>query len=162
MCAFGINELRQHTAEILLLGCHAKQHDLGAHVSIESLDISDGETQFDLPRWILVGSRVESECRFARGKFTPARRFELHFQTEHIAVELHGFVHVGDKLNDVPRLCSLHLPLKFMSIFTMWLSRPAAIPRGFVFPDKSSLCGTRSPSDPRLSAIAAAHSESRL
>lgn len=41
MCSLGIDKLRQHTAEILLLGKHAEQNALGAHIPIESLDIGD-------------------------------------------------------------------------------------------------------------------------
>src|SRR5438046_10117925 len=66
MCAFGIDELRQHPAEVLLLWRHAEEHALGAHVPVESLDIGDSETQCDLPRWIVVGSRVQRESGFAR------------------------------------------------------------------------------------------------
>src|SRR5579872_2202827 len=51
-------------------------------------------------------------------------------------MELHGFIHVGDKLDHVTKLGFLHLPLQFMSFFTTCLSHPAAIPTGFVFPIK--------------------------
>ena len=43
MCAFGIHKLRQHTAEILLLGRHAEHHALGAHVPVESLNICESD-----------------------------------------------------------------------------------------------------------------------
>lgn len=58
MCTFRIDELRQHSAEILLLGWHAEENALGAHIPVESFDIGNGEAQFDLSRWILVGSRA--------------------------------------------------------------------------------------------------------
>src|ERR1700739_3367792 len=45
----------------LLLGRHAEQNTLGAHVAVESLHIGDSETQFDFSCWILLGSRVQSE-----------------------------------------------------------------------------------------------------
>src|SRR5204862_7486264 len=84
MCAFGIDELRQHPAEVLLLWRHAEEHALDAHVPVESLDIGDSETQFDLPRWIFVGSRVQRESSFVRHELAPARRFELELEAEHI------------------------------------------------------------------------------
>jgi hypothetical protein len=49
MFAFGIDELRQHPAEILLLQRHAEQNALGAHVSVKSLDIGDSEAQPAIP-----------------------------------------------------------------------------------------------------------------
>src|SRR5215813_838518 len=58
MCAFGIDKLRQHAAEILLLGGHAEHNTFGAHVSVESLDIGDSEAQFHFSCWVLVRSRV--------------------------------------------------------------------------------------------------------
>src|SRR5438552_16121270 len=109
MCAFGIDELRQHPAEVLLLWRHAEQHALGAHVQVESLDIVNSATHFDLPRWIFVGSRVQRESSFARHELAPARRFELELEAEHITVELHRLVHVGDELDHVPKLRSSHL-----------------------------------------------------
>ena len=59
--AFGIDKLRQNSPKILVLGRHAEQHALGAHIPVESLDIRDCEAQFDLSRWILVGSRMQGE-----------------------------------------------------------------------------------------------------
>jgi len=41
MCAFGIEKFRQNFTEILFLGWHAKEHGLGAHIPVESLDIGD-------------------------------------------------------------------------------------------------------------------------
>jgi hypothetical protein len=67
----------------LLLGRHAEQHAFGTHVPVESLDISNGEAQFDFSRWILVRSRVESEDvvftpmvspRLRGAPFAPLRR----------------------------------------------------------------------------------------
>ena len=78
MRALGIDKLCQHPAEILLLGRHAEQNTLGAHVAIETLDIGDSETQFDLSCWVLVGSRVQRESGFTCFEFTLARRFKLH------------------------------------------------------------------------------------
>ena len=66
MCAFGIYELRQNPAEILLLGRHAEQNALGAHVPVESLHIGYSETEFDFSCWILVGSWVQRESGLAR------------------------------------------------------------------------------------------------
>jgi hypothetical protein len=77
MCAFGIDELREHPAEILLLGRHAEKHAFCAHVPVENLDNGNSEAQFDFSRWILVGSRVQRESGFARDKLTPAGRLEL-------------------------------------------------------------------------------------
>jgi hypothetical protein len=42
MCALRIHKLRQHTAEILLLGRHAEHNTFGAHVSVESLPRARG------------------------------------------------------------------------------------------------------------------------
>jgi hypothetical protein len=58
MCALGVYELRQHPTEILLFGRHAEQHALCGHIAVESLDIGDSEAQFDLSRWIFLGSWV--------------------------------------------------------------------------------------------------------
>jgi hypothetical protein len=109
MCAFRINELGQHPAEILLLGRHGEEHTLCAHVPVESLDIGNGETQLDFSRWVFVGSRVQRESGFSRYELAPARRLELEFETEHITIELHGFAHVSHELDHVSKLCSLHL-----------------------------------------------------
>jgi hypothetical protein len=54
MCAFGIDELRQHPTEILVLWRHAEEHAFRAHVSVKGLNISDSEAQFDFSGWILV------------------------------------------------------------------------------------------------------------
>src|SRR5207249_10872488 len=43
MCAFGIYKLGQHSPEILLVGRHAEDHTLDAHIAVESLDIGDSE-----------------------------------------------------------------------------------------------------------------------
>jgi hypothetical protein len=49
MCTFGIDELRQHPAEILLLWRHAEEHAFRAHVPVGCLHVGDGEPQFDFP-----------------------------------------------------------------------------------------------------------------
>jgi len=41
MSALGIYELSKHPAEIRILGRHAEQNALGAHLPVESLDIGD-------------------------------------------------------------------------------------------------------------------------
>jgi hypothetical protein len=87
---------------------HAEQNALGAHVSVESLHVGDSEHQFDLSCWILVGSRVQRESGFACPELAPAGRLELQSKTKHIAVELHSFVHIGDELDRVSKLYSLH------------------------------------------------------
>src|SRR5215472_15546838 len=102
MCAFGIYELRQYSTEILLLGRHGEQNAFGTHLPVETLDIGDGETQFDSPGWVLVRSWVQRKDIFAGHELAPARRFEFHGQTEHIARKLHGFVHVGNKYDRIP------------------------------------------------------------
>ena len=58
MCALGIHELRQHPAEVLLLGRHAEQNTLGGHISVKGLYIGDSESQFDFSCWVLIRSRV--------------------------------------------------------------------------------------------------------
>ena len=78
MCALGIDKLRQHPAEILLLGRHAEHNALGAHVPVRSLDIGHGETQLDLSRWILLGSRVQRESGLSSHGLAPTRGFELY------------------------------------------------------------------------------------
>src|SRR5207249_4288189 len=108
MCAFGIYKLGQHSPEILLVGRHAEDHTLDAHIAVESLDIGDSETQLDSSGWVLVRSRVQRESSFARHELAPARRFELELEAEHITVELHRLVHVGDELDHVPKLRSSH------------------------------------------------------
>jgi hypothetical protein len=55
-----------HSPEILLLGWHGEKHSLGAHVPVESLDIVNGKTQFDLPSAVLLGSRMQRESGFSR------------------------------------------------------------------------------------------------
>src|SRR5580692_2123950 len=109
MCAFGIDELREHPAEILLLWRHAEQNTLGAHVAVESLHVGNSEPQFDLSSRVLFGSRVQRESGFARHELAPARRLELDLETEHVAVELHSFVHVSNELDRIFKLCSFHL-----------------------------------------------------
>ena len=111
MCAFGIDELGKHPAEILFLWRHAEEHAFRAHVPVESLYVGDGEPQFDLSSRILLGSRVQRESSLAGHELTLAERFELKLETEHIAVELHRLVHVGDELDHVSKLCSFHLTL---------------------------------------------------
>ena len=110
MCPFGIDKLRQYPAEILLLRSHGEHNTFGAHVPVKSLHLWNGETQFDSTCWVLVGSRVQRERGLARYKLAPPRRLELELETHHIAVELHCFAHVGDELDHVPKLRSLHLP----------------------------------------------------
>src|ERR1700730_3380834 len=63
---------------------------------------------------------MQRQCSFARHELAPSRRLELEFETKHIAVELHGFAHVGDKLDHVPKLRSLHLtpPLDVSALIT--------------------------------------------
>jgi hypothetical protein len=109
MCSFGIDELRQHPDEVLLFGRHAEEHALGAQVPVETLHVGNGKPQFDLSRWILVGSRVQRQSGLARRELASTRRLELHPSTEHITVELHRLAHVGDELDHVSHLCSLHL-----------------------------------------------------
>jgi len=62
VCALRIDKLCEHPAEILLLGCHAEEDTLRAHLLVESFDIGDSETQFDLSRWVLVGSGMQREA----------------------------------------------------------------------------------------------------
>jgi hypothetical protein len=62
MCALGIDELRQHIAEILLFRRHTEQDTLGAHVPVKSLDIGDGEKPLALGypcRRALLGAIIE-------------------------------------------------------------------------------------------------------
>jgi len=73
MCSLGIDKLRQHPAAILLLRRHAEQNALRAHVPVESLDVRDSETQFDLSCRIFVRRRVQRESSFARRELAPAR-----------------------------------------------------------------------------------------
>ena len=54
MSALGIEELGKHPTEILLLWRHAEEHAFRAFVPVKSLDIGDGETQFDLSSRVLV------------------------------------------------------------------------------------------------------------
>ena len=79
VCALGIDKLRQHAAKILFLRRHAEQNPFGAHVPVESLDIRDGEPEFDFSRWILVGTRMQRESGLACYELAPTRLFELHF-----------------------------------------------------------------------------------
>jgi hypothetical protein len=109
MCALRIDKLRQHPAEILLLGRHAEQNTFSSHVPVENLDIGDGETQFHFSCWVLVGSRVQRESGFARHELAPARRFELKLETQNIAVELNGLpmtdTNLMTYLSCVPCIC---------------------------------------------------------
>src|SRR5580704_13363577 len=108
MCSFGIDELSQQPAEILLLWRNGEEHALRAHVSVEGLHVCDSEPEFDVSRRVLVGSRVQGESGFARREFTPAGRFEPKLETECITVELYRFVHVRHELDHVSKLCSFH------------------------------------------------------
>ena len=103
------HELCQYPTEILLLGRHVEQLTLGAQVPVERFDVCNCETQFDFSCWVLVGSRVQRESGFARHELAPSRRLELDLETEHVTVELHGFVHVSHELDHIPKLCSFHL-----------------------------------------------------
>src|ERR1700746_214187 len=78
MSALGIDKLCQNATKVLLLGRHAEQNTLGAHVAVETLDIGDSESQFDLSCWVLVRSRVQCESGLACHKLAPTRRFEFH------------------------------------------------------------------------------------
>src|SRR5262249_16515667 len=118
MCALGIDKLRQHAAKILLLGSHAEQNAFGAHVAVESLDVSDREAQFDLSCWIFIGSGVQSQSGLARPELPPSQRLEFQLQSEHIAVELHSLVHISDELDHVSQLRCLHLRLPPNSMFS--------------------------------------------
>ena len=53
MCTFGIDELRQQAAEILLRWRNAEEHALRAHVPVEGLHVGDSEPEFDLSRRLL-------------------------------------------------------------------------------------------------------------
>ena len=112
MCALGIYELRQHAAEILLFGSHAEQNTLSTHLPVESLDIGDSETSSTFPAGFLSEAGCKARGGFARHELAPAGRFELHRQTEHIAVELHGFAMSATNLitylSCVPCMCHLH------------------------------------------------------
>src|SRR6516162_2571491 len=92
MFTFGIDELRQQSAEILFFWRNAKEHAFRAHVPVEGLHVGDGEPKFDLSRWIHVGSRVQRQSGFAGRKFTPAGRFEPKLETEYVTVEPYRFV----------------------------------------------------------------------
>ena len=76
MCTFGIDELGQPPSEILLPWRNAEEHAFRAHVPVEGLHVGDSESEFDLSRRVLVGSRVQGASGFARREFTPAGRFE--------------------------------------------------------------------------------------
>jgi hypothetical protein len=125
MYTFGIYKLRQHSTEILLLGGHGELNALGAHVLVKSLDTGDRETPFDLSCWILVGRWVQRQSGFTRHELAPSRRLELQLETDDIAVELHRRFHIGNKLDRVPQLCSLHLRL----LSTTGLLRRAIVAR---------------------------------
>jgi len=58
MCALGIDELREHPAEILR-GRHTEDDAFRAHVSVKRLYVGDSEPQFDLSSRVLFGSRVD-------------------------------------------------------------------------------------------------------
>src|SRR5215469_17995771 len=44
---------------------------------------------------------MESQSRFSRHEFAPARRLKLQWQTERIAMKANGAVHIGNKLDRV-------------------------------------------------------------
>src|ERR1700739_574549 len=74
MCTFGIDELRQQPAEILLRWRNAEAHALRAHLPVEGLHVGDSEPEFDLSRRVLVGSRMQGESGVPRREFTPGHR----------------------------------------------------------------------------------------
>jgi hypothetical protein len=82
MCAFGIDERRQHSAEILFSWRHAEEHAFRARLPVERLYIGDGEPQFDLSSRILLGIRVQRKSGLAGHELTPAGRFEFELETE--------------------------------------------------------------------------------
>jgi len=51
---------------------------------------------------------VQRENGFARHELTPARRSELKLETEHVALEVHGFTHVSHELDHVSKVCFFH------------------------------------------------------
>jgi len=69
---------------------------------VEGFHVGNGEPQFDFSSRVLFGSRVQCENGFARHELISARRFELKLETEHVAVEVHGFTHVSHELD--PRI----------------------------------------------------------
>src|SRR5580704_17720199 len=99
MCALRINELGQHSSEILLLGRHAEHYASCAHIAVESLHVSNGKPQLDLPGRVLFRSGMQSEGGLTGYELTPPRRLELESETQHIAVERYGFGHVGHELD---------------------------------------------------------------
>jgi hypothetical protein len=75
MCALGIEKLRQHPTEILLLRRHAEQNALGAHVPVKSLHVGNRKAQFDFSCRIFIGSRVHCEyVAYTMGITCSARR----------------------------------------------------------------------------------------
>src|SRR5580704_14036930 len=123
MCALRINELGQHSSEILLLRRHAEHYASCAHVAVESLHVSNSKPQLDSPGWILSRSRMQREDSLTSYELTPPRRLELESETQHIAVERHGFAHVRHELDHIPKLRSLHFaPLLdgLLLFITIW------------------------------------------
>jgi len=80
MRTLGIDKLRQHATEILLLRRHAEQDTFGAHIPVKSLDISDSETQFHFACRIFIGSRVQSQSGLARRELAPTRDSNFTFR----------------------------------------------------------------------------------
>jgi hypothetical protein len=109
MCAFGIDNCASTPPKSCFLGGMVNRTPLALMSPVKSLDIGDSETQFDFPCRIHIGSRVQSECGLARRELAPSRRFEFDLWTERITMEFHGFVHVGDELDYISKLCRLHV-----------------------------------------------------
>ena len=65
----GGDKLCQHPAEILLPWRHAEEHAFRAHVPVKSLDIGDGETEFDFSLFN-PASRTTAETAPALNRLT--------------------------------------------------------------------------------------------
>src|SRR5579862_4178237 len=101
MRAFGIYELREHSAVFLLRGRHAELYALRTHFLMEFWKIVHREAEFDAACGLAFRCRMQREARLACGKLAPARRLEFERQPDHVAIKLHRAVHVRYEFDHV-------------------------------------------------------------
>jgi hypothetical protein len=77
MRAFGVEELRESTAEILLRWRHGKFDAFRLHLLVKVLQVFYGEPDVLSAGAIFLAGRVQREGRLAGGEFRPAWGSEL-------------------------------------------------------------------------------------
>jgi hypothetical protein len=117
MATLGINKLREHATVVLILRRHRELHAFRAHLLVPQLEVGNTESELDFPCGISIGSGMECEGGLSGGELAPFGRLKLEWESNGIAIEPDGAVHIGHEFDHMCEFSShrIHLGCELSS-----------------------------------------------